>query len=399
MKKLIFVLVVLFGLVSNAMASKWQKTFGGSYDDDAYAITPTKDGGFIVAGDTESSDNGESDVYLIKIDKNGNKIWQKTFGGSYDATADTITPTKDGGFIVAGNTESSGNYEGDSDVYLIKIDKNGNKIWQKTFGGSDFDYADAITPTKDGGFIVAGYTESIDNGESDVYLIKIDKNGNEIWQKTFGGSDFDYADTITPTKDGGFIVAGYTESSGNGEGDVYLIKIDKNGNKIWQKTFGGSDFDVANAITPTKDGGFIVAGDTKSFGNGEKDVYLIKIDKNGNKIWQKTFGGSDFDEANAITPTKDGGFIVAGDTKSFGNGGYDVYLIKIDKNGNKIWQKTFGGSYFDKAYAITPTKDGGFIVAGDTKSFGNGGYDVYLIKIDKNGKSSSGKNLKLAPKE
>ena len=218
-----------------------------------------------------------------------------------------------------------------------------------------------------------------------------------LWQKTFGGSDYDEANAITPTKDGGFIVAGYTGSFGS-DVDIYLIKIDKNGNKIWQKTVGGSGYDVPNAITPTKDGGFIVAGGTHSFGNGAIDVYLIKIDKNGNKIWQKTFGGSKDDEADAITPTKDGGFIVAGKTLSFGNGNRDVYLIKIDKNGNKIWQKTFGGSGDDRAEAITPTKDGGFVVAGKTESFGNG-EDVYLIKIDKDGKSSSGKNLKIAPKE
>ncbi len=330
MKKLIFVLVVLFSTFSSAMTSTWQKTFGGSDDDYAEAITPTKDGGFIVAGGTGSFGNGGGDVYLIKIDKNGNKIWQKTFGGSKYDEAKAITPTKDGGFIVAGFTDSFGN--GGEDVYLIKIDKDGNKIWQKTFGGSDYDEARAITPTKDGGFIVAGFTSSFGNGYSDIYLIKIDKNGNKIWQKTFGGSYNNEAEAITPTKDGGFIVAGHTDSFGNGGNDVYLIKIDKNGNKIWQKTFGGSDWDRAYAITPTKDGGFIVAGYTSSFGNGGNDVYLIKIDKNGNKIWQKTFGGSKYDEAKAITPTKDGGFIVAGYTSSFGNGGKDVYLIKIDKN-------------------------------------------------------------------
>jgi len=175
MKKLFFVLVVLFSTFSSAMTSTWQKTFGGSKWDEAGAIIPTKDNGFIVTGLTFSFGNGKGDVYLIKIDKNGNKIWQKTFGGSKNDEAYAITPTKDGGFIVAGYTESFGNGK---DVYLIKIDKNGNKIWQKTFGGSKNDEADAITSTKDGGFIVAGYTDSFGNGEYDVYLIKIDKNGN-----------------------------------------------------------------------------------------------------------------------------------------------------------------------------------------------------------------------------
>jgi len=206
------------------------------------------------------------------------------------------------------------------------------KGFEKTFGSKKYDVANAITPTKDGGFIVAGGTKSFGNGE-DAYLIKIDKDGNKIWQKTFGGKDNDWVYAITPTKDGGFIVAGITESFGNGE-DVYLIKIDKDGNKIWQKTFGGKDDDWAFAITPTKDSGFIVAGWSDSFGNEKKDVYLIKIDKSGNKIWQKTFGGKDLDKANAITPTKDGGFIVAGVTGTLADGKVDAYLIKIDKDGN-----------------------------------------------------------------
>jgi len=234
---------------------------------------------------------------------------------------------------------------------------------------------------------VAGYTGSFGNGEEDTYLIKIDKSGNKVWQKTYGGSDWDGAHAITPTKDSGFIVAGYTKSFGNGDGDAYLIKIDKSGNKVWQKTYGGSDWDGAHAITPTKDGSFIVAGDTKSLGNGEEDAYLIKIDKNGNKVWQKTYGESKSDIANAITPTKDGGFIVAGDTESLGNGEEDAYLIKIDKNGNKVWQKTYGESDWDGAHAITPTKDGAFIVAGYTELFNNDKSDAYLIKIDKKGES------------
>jgi len=383
----------------NLQTKVWQKTYGGSDSsdiDNAFAIAPTKDGGFIVAGSTDSFGSGSFDVYLIKIDNDGNKIWQKTYGGSDRDDAFAITPTKDGGFIVAGSTNSFGS--GSFDVYLIKIDNDGNKIWQKTYGGSDSDEAYAITPTKDGGFIVAGRTFSFGNGKEDVYLIKIDNNGNKIWQKTYGGSDDDEVDAITPTNNDGFIVAGYTGPFG--KEDVYLIKIDNNGNKIWQKTYGGNYDDYAHAIAPTKDGGFIVAGRTFSFGSGMFDVYLIKIDNNGNKVWQKTYGGSDDDGAYAITPTNDDGFIVAGKTESFGNGEKDVYLIKIDNDGNKIWQKTYGGSNDeDEVDAITPTKDGGFIVAGRTFSFGNGKGDVYLIKIDNNGKSSSEKNLKIAPKE
>ena len=255
------------------------------------------------------------------------------------------------------------------------------KVWEKIYGGDIWDGAEAIIPTKDGRFIVAGYTMSFGNGIYDVYLMKIDENGNKIWQKTYGGSDDDIALAITSTKDGGFIIVGYTESFGNGKSDVYLIKIDENGNKIWQKTYGGNKSEGAFAITKTEDGGFIVAGETESFSVNGWDIYLIKIDKDGNKIWQKTYGGKDYEEASAITKTKDGGFIVVGGTNSFGNGEMDVYLIKIDKDGTKVWERAYGGRSLDEAYAVTPTKDGGFIVGGYTESFGNGVSDAYLIKI------------------
>ena len=361
----------------------WQKVYGGNNIDKAYAITNTKDGGFIVVGETKSFGNGGSDVYIMKIDDKGNKLWQRTYGGKKDDKAYAIIGMEDGGFIVAGSRKSFGN--GWSDVYLVKIDEYGNKIWEKTYGGKRNDKANAITQTKDGGFIVAGCKKSFDSGKSDVYLIKIDEYGNKIWEKTYGGKRNDKANAITQTEDGGFVVAGDTESCSNGWSDVYLIKIDENGSMVWEKTYGGKKNDKANAITQTEDGSFIVAGDTESFSNGWSDAYLIKIDENGSMVWEKTYGGKNGDVVETIAKTEDGGFIVAGNTDSFTNYGWDVYIIKIDKKGNMLWQKAHGGSKDDKAYAITQTEDGGFVIAGDTKSFGNGKSDVYLVKIDKNG--------------
>ena len=343
----------------------WEKTFGGKYDDGAYAITPTKDGGFIIAGYTSSSEDNKKDIYLVKVDEEGNKVWEKTFGGNNDDEAYAITPTNDGGFIVAGVSYG--------DSYLLKLNKKGDKIWEKTFAG---DKAYAIIPTKDNNFIVAGV------GSEDIYLLKIDENGNKLWQKFLGGRDYEEAQAIAPTKDGNFVIIGNIIHHENDKSDIYLIKIDKDGNKIWEKTFGGDDDDdKAYAITPTEDGGFIVAGVTNSFENGGSDVYLIKIDEEGNKVWEKTFGGEYDDGATAIIPTEDGGFIVAGYTKSFGNGGKDIYLIKIDENGDKVWEETFGGKLDDEAKAIASTDDNGIVIAGLTESCGNGKKDMYLIKV------------------
>jgi len=205
------------------------------------------------------------------------------------------------------------------------------------------------------------------------------------FEKILGIAGIKHINALVQTKDRGFIVVGRINSFKNGLFDTYLIKIDENGNKVWQKTFGGKSWDEANAIVPTKNDGFIVAGETNSFGNGEKDIYLIKIDKNGNKVWQKTFGGKKNDWAEAMVQTKDDGFIIVGGTGSFGNKG-SAYLIKIDENGNKIWQKTFCGLDVDVAKTITQGNDSKFIISGVTFSLksNSNGY-IYLIMIDKDG--------------
>jgi len=325
----------------------------------------------------------EKSLKLLRDKNIVQDIWQKTYGGSNDDVAISIQQTQDGGYIVGGYTKSFG--AGGWDFYVIKLDENGNKVWEKTYGGSNYDYAYSIQQTSDGGYIVAGWTGSFGAGKSDVYIIKLDEDGNKVWEKTYGGSGDDVAYSIQQTSDGGYIVAGYTKSFGVGEYDVYIIKLDTKGNKVWQKTYGGSNYDVAISIQQTSDGGYIVAGETNSFGAGGSDVYIIKLDTKGNKVWQKTYGGSGDDWACSIQQTSDGGYIVAGGTSSFGAGEYDVYIIKLDEDGNKVWEKTYGGSGDDVAYSIQQTSDGGYIVAGYTKSFGVGEYDVYIIKLDENG--------------
>ncbi len=352
----------------------WDKTFGGKKYDVANSIAQSQDGGFVVAGYTSSKGAGKSDIWIVNIDKDGNKIWDKTFGGKSIDEANTIIQSQDGGFVVVGFTLSKG--AGKSDIWIVKIDKDGNKIWDKTFGGEKWDKANAIIQSQDGGFVVAGYTESKGVGKRDAWIVKIDKDGNKIWDKTFGGKSIDEAISIIQSQDGGFVVAGYTGSKG-----AWIVKIDKDGNKVWDKTLGGEKWDKANAITQSQDGGFVVAGYTESKGAGGKDIWIVKIDKDGNKIWDKTFGGKDYDKANTIIQSQDGGFIVVGFTLSKGAGSYDAWIVKIDKDGNKIWDKTFGGKKWDEANTIIHAQDGGFVVAGYTESKGAGEKDAWLIKI------------------
>ena len=360
---------------------QWQKTFGGSSNDKGYSVQQTADGGYIIAGYTSSFGAGYRDVYLIKTDPNGNSQWQKTFGGSASDEAYSVQQTADGGYIIAGETRSFG--AGGLDVYLIKTDPNGNSQWQKTFGGANTDVGLSVQQTSDGGYIIAGTTSSFGAGLFffDVYLIKTDQNGNLQWEKTFGGSDWEEGYSVQQTADGGYIIAGGTESFGEPVGDVYLVKTDPNGNMQWQKTLGGSSFDRSRSVQQAADGGYIIAGVTESFGAGRRDVYLIKTDPNGNSQWEKTFGGNDWDWGNSVQQTSDGGYIITGETYSFGAGQNDVYLIKTDPNGDSQWEKTFGGISFETGRSVQQTVDGGYIIAGETYSFGGGMRDVYLIKL------------------
>jgi len=301
--------------------------------------------------------------------------WVKTFGGSEDDWGYSVQQTSDGGFILVGYTASFGA----GDVWLIKTDANGNKLWDRTFGGRGPDWGWSVQQTRDGGFILVGSTESFGAGEGDVWLIKTDASGNIEWDRTFGGSNRDKGYSVQQTSDGGFILVGTTASFGAGGADVWLIKTDADGNKLWEKTFGGSGWDEGSSVQQTSDGGFILVG-TRSFGAGWGDVWLIKTDAKGNKQWDRTFGGSNVDSGWSVQQTSDGGFIIVGTTASFGARWGDVWLIKTDAKGNKQWDRTFGGSSWDWGYSVQQTSDGGFIVVGTTTSFGAGGADVWLIK-------------------
>ena len=370
-------------IVNNTKVETWKKTFGEKYDDGANSIQQTKDGGYIVAGWTYSFGSGGEDVYILKLNAKGEVEWQKTFGGKYDDKANSIQQTTDDGYIVAGWTYSFGS--GEKDVYTLKLNAKGEVEWQKTFGGKSDDGANSIQQTKDGGYIVAGWTSSFGLGRYDVYILKMNSKGEVEWQKTFGGEDSDGAFLIQQTPDGGYIVAGWTYSFNSVTKEIYILKLNSKGQLEWQKAFGGEDGDEANSIQQTKDGGYIVAGWTGDSESQEGDVYVLKLNSKGQVEWRKTFGGTKDDGANSIQQTKDGGYIVAGWTESFGSGEKDVYTLKLNAKGEVEWQKTFGGKYDDKANSIQQTKDGGYIVAGWTKSFGSGEEDVYILKLNSKG--------------
>jgi hypothetical protein len=365
-------------------SSHFCKAIGGKNRDWSSSLIQTSDSGYAIAGFTTSFGAGEADVYVVKLDAHGNLQWIKTIGGKKGEVGSSLIQTSDGGYAIAGLTQSFG--AGETDVYVVKLDANGNLQWTKTIGGPNFDVGNSLIQTSDGGYAIAGSTKSFGAGDEDVYVVKLDANGNLQWTKTIGGKYADGGNSLIQTSDGGYAIAGSTESFGAGNGDVYVVKLDVHGNLQWTKTIGGPASETGFSLIQTSDGGYIIAGFTSSFGAGETDIYLVKLDANGNLQWTKTIGGKKEDVGFSLIQTSDGGYAIAGGTSSFGAGKWDVYVVKLGANGNLQWTKTIGAK--NEIFSISSliqTSDGGYAIAGFTESFGAGEWDIYVVKLDKNG--------------
>ncbi len=386
---MVIISCILFSQVvfsGSAQGASWSRTYGGTvgdWADAAGAAQQTSDGGYIVVGETTSFGSGDFDIWLLKLNADGNVVWQKTYGTTGTDYSSSVQQTSDGGYIVVGGTTSFGVVM--HNIWLLKLDADGNVVWQKTYGGAGIDYASSVQQTSDQGYIVAGGTESFGAGNRDIWLLKLDAAGNVAWEKTYGGTGTDEANSVQQTSDQGYIVAGRTESFGAGNRDIWLLKLDAAGNVAWEKTYGGTGSDYAQFVRQTADMGYIVAAATSySFGS-TSDVWLIKLDGSGSITWQKTYGGEGGERPYSVQQTSDGGYIVAGDTTSFSAIDYDRWLLKLSGNGSVTWQKTYGGPGDDFAYGVQQTTDGGYIVVGETTSFGAGSYDIWLLKVENDG--------------
>jgi predicted secreted protein len=305
----------------------WNQTYEG---EAAYAheLVETSDGGYALTGTLRTAEN--FDFWLVKTDAYGNMMWSQTYGGPNIDQALAMVQTSDGGYALAGYTESFGS--GSYDCWLIKTDVDGNMIWNKTYGGEGGEVASSLVETSDGGYALGGQTSSEDG--FDFLLIKTDSYGNMEWNQTYGDTGWDKAYSLVETPDGGFALAGSTNSFGAGSYDAWLVKTDSNGNMQWNQTYGGPDWDEAQSLVETSDRGFALAGRTKSFGAGDYDFWLVKTDAHGDMEWNQTYGESNIDQALAIVQTSDDGFALAGKTKSFGAGDYDdILLVKTDEHG------------------------------------------------------------------
>ncbi|ANJ67917.1 hypothetical protein A9404_11480 [Halothiobacillus diazotrophicus] len=390
-----------------AEALLWKHLFGGGEDDGATAIVRAADGGFAVAGYTDSKGAGKVDAWVIRLDAHGEALWDRTYGGSEDDAANAIVRTADGGFAVAGDIGSKDADQGDAkgvgqgdatcanqddatcagniDFWVVRLDARGEVLWDRTLGGRKDDWASAVVQTADGGLAVAGGTRSKGAGKGDAWVIRLDAHGQVLWDRTFGGSEEDEATALVRTADGGFAVAGDTQSKGAGKADIWVIRLDAQGHVLWDRTFGGSENDWAGAMVQTADGGFAVAGETHSKGAGSSDVWVIRLNAQGRALWDRTLGGRKEDWATTIVRTADGGFAVAGSTQSKGAGKGDAWVIRLDAQGKLRWDRTFGGRKVDWASAVVQNVDGGFTVAGYTSSKGAGFGDAWIFRLNKNG--------------
>ncbi|PLX06118.1 MAG: hypothetical protein C0596_16665 [Marinilabiliales bacterium] len=410
MKSKLFVIkIIILILTGNNLYPQinleWAYCFGEAYYESCWDMTTTSDGDFVLVGELFTS------YGIWKIDGNGNTIWTKHIGGYSLDRAEHIIQTHDQGFIISGRSRSdegdvSGHHGTDdfSDFWIVKLNSEGEIDWEKSYGGSDDDVSYCIEETLDGGYIAVGYAKSIDGdisqnyGNADYWVVKLNSEGNIEWEKTYGGIYDDFARSVICLSSGNFLVFGYSNQ------DFYAIMIDDTGQIIWQKTYGGTSLEQASAACMTNDNGFLLIGDTQSSNGdvtghyGGQDVWIVKIDNEGNKIWANCYGGTNGENGYSIISTLDGNYMFVAHSASSdydltnNYGHYDLWVGKINSNGQLIWQNSYGGSDKDSGYAIHEINETSFVIAGTTYSNdidvhnNNGNSDAWLIKLSSNTK-------------
>jgi hypothetical protein len=389
-------LMVLYAhcLFAQGPDTLWTRIYGGANDDQAYSVQQTFDGGYIIAGYTKSFGAGNSDIYLVRTDSIGNTLWTRTYGDTLFDAAYSVKQTADSGFIVAGTKQTSTypNIYG----YLIKTDKNGDSLWAKTYNWTPYEVARfySVDKTSDGGYIATGFMYVYKNGDSFqaesndwhqyeetgfpekpnrgdlILLVKTDTDGNVVWHKEYTEG---YSYSVKQTPEGGYIVAGCIPYG------VFLLKAYPNGDTTWTKNYSGPEAEFGYSVELSADNGYIIVGSTFNplpF----SDVFIIGTDSLGDTLWTRLYGGADTDQSFSVQKTYDEHYIIAGRTQCFGSGSDDVYLLKVDENGDTIWTRAYGWTEADVGYCGQQTADSGYIVAGYTRSFGGSDWDVLLLK-------------------
>jgi hypothetical protein len=366
------------------------RTFGTTFYDYGWGVDETFDGGAIIVGAKEYRSDRTRDILLVKVDENGFGLWEKSFGGSNNEEGYAVKQCMDGGFILAGYSTS---YGAAADIYVVKTDPYGIKEWDKVYGGNNLDRAYEIIETHDGHFIIVGVTNSpgISHGNDDIWLQKIDGQGNTIWRNAYGESNHEVGYDVVELPDGGFLVLGYKNFYDVSGKDIYLIRTDSVGTIVWAKTYGSSMvFDeIGYSIHEAYPSGYLICASTNSRDNGWFDPQVIKIDYDGNMQWSAIYNGSGRSHTRWVaTPTYDGGAAIIGTTTYYHTNegdNEDIYLIKIDQQGQELWNIGFEGGDSDWGWSIVETCINDLLIVGSTKSYGRGLFDIILMNTNEFG--------------
>jgi hypothetical protein len=359
-----------------SLASGWTKTYGGTSNDVAYSVIETGDGGYALAGRTDTLGTGSSTFWMVKTDEVGNMQWNRTYEGTEGGNQVTLIQTEDEGYALAGSG------------LFVKTDVNGNMIWNRTYLTEPFNCnVEYVVQTDDGCYALAGNTRIY--GDSDFCLVKTDSEGEAIWNKTYTKTSEDGVFSLIQTADKGYALAGYTDGQIGSRPRIYLIKTDANGNSLWNHTFGtGNGHYVAYSVVQTNDGGYALAGDNSTWIGGSlitRHCYFVKVDAEGSYDWGNEYGETSVARTYSVVQTYDSGFVLAGQKAASVTGTQDCYVVRTDASGAVIWENTYGGELEDIMRSILPTDDGGYALAGQTRSFGAGNWDFWLVKTDENG--------------
>jgi len=346
----------------------WTRTAGGDLWDAAYDVVATTDGGCIAVGGSSSFGHEKGDLYLIRFDADGDTVWTRVFGDEGWDEGRGICVTSDGNYAVTGHTFSYGEIY--ADVWLMKISGDGDSLWAKTYGEAAGDFGWDLCELTDGGFLITGDAFYSETGW-DMYLVKIDAEGDELWTNHFGGYNDDIGFSVIEASDGGYVIAGASNSFDDGDADAYVVKTDSDGVLQWEKTYGDIGWgknDEVHDICKTSDGDFIITGSTESYGEGKYDFYVLRIDPAGDTVWTRTYGGSKNEFSRGICEASDSSWIIAGASESFSEWNYDVWAVKIDINGDSFWTAQYGTPEDDYALGVCAGADGSFFFAGQTSS-------------------------------
>lgn len=377
------------GAPVNAGQITFERVLGTSEADGLGEAIQTSDDGFLLVGNTLPLDENYSQAYVIKTDQYGEEIWSDTYGGKFSESASDAVETDDGGYLIIGGTSSYG--AGNNDAYLAKYDKDGNQVWTKTYGGQYDDGASMIIKSSDGNYIIGGTTEITSGGEGkDAWIIKIDGSGNKIWDKNYGGEGGQGCSQIINTSDNGFIFVGSTQIGEQTNYDIYVVKLETSGTVQWSKKIDAGNWEQGASIAQLSDDSYIIGGLAVTESTAQ-DAYLLKLSSDGTKQWDKRFGGEHNDSFNRVIPISSGGYLAAGKFTNYFSVDFiytDIYVVRTDENGNKIWENMYGGDKSESTSSLIQANDGAFLIGGNSSSYSKDS-DFYILKINENGAITS----------